>query len=131
MVLARPPKSGVTLTESSGGHAVASSRCPGPTAALWATRNAAHMVTWLAVNTGLPSSRSSGAMRSYVARLVQLTKHGIGVACVGASLRPTGQRQLPPTAGDSTLNCSCVTAGADQPKDRSVVVIPGYGPLPG
>jgi hypothetical protein len=46
---------GVTLTESSGRHAIVSSHCQGPSAVSWATRNAAHMVTWLAVSTGLPS----------------------------------------------------------------------------
>src|SRR5690606_4977737 len=54
-----------------GGHtagarcAVASSRCcPVPTARRPTADSAAHMVTWLAASTGLPSIRSSGAMMS-------------------------------------------------------------------
>ena len=39
-------------------------RWPGPCAGTPIACSAAHIVTWLAVSTGLPSSRSSGAMTS-------------------------------------------------------------------
>src|SRR4051794_5777426 len=52
----------------------ASSCWPGPTAFRPTTFTADHIVTWLAVSTGLSSPVSRVAITSYVGRLVQLMK---------------------------------------------------------